>query len=101
MNPHAIFEIDGQGWDSWAQPGLFKRVSVDLTTGQCSEAIWELFDPDFQIINRYSNVALGSSSLPVIRVWLGLGSDSASRYSKDCWRGLAAQAHRRRFAAMT
>ena len=48
MNPHAIFEIDGQAWDSWAQPGLFKRVSVDLTTGQCSEAIWDLFDPDFQ-----------------------------------------------------
>lgn len=75
MNPHAIFEIDGFAWDSWVHPSLFQRVTVDLGTGECSQAIWELFDPDYHIIDKYSNVAAAGASLPVVRVWLGHGND--------------------------
>lgn len=74
MNPHAIFEIDGFAWDSWEHPSLFERVTVDLSTGESSQAIWELFDPDRIIIDKYAGVA-GASTLPVIRVWIGFGED--------------------------
>lgn len=73
MNPHAIVEIDGFQWDSWKHPNLFSRVSVELTTGMASEVIWEVADPDFKIINKYSPPS--GVALSTMRVWLGFGEE--------------------------
>jgi phage protein D len=104
-NPHAIVEITAPGaaatrWDSWEHPRLFKRVTVELTTNQASEAVWEFFDPTFAVVNRYTPAIMagleyrlqsGSSNagnsptkvgtlntladkLLVLRFWLGFGS---------------------------
>lgn len=74
-NPYAIFEIDGHRWDSILHPGLFQRVSVDLATGEASQALWQCLDPHFQIIDKYAGVASGAGTLPVIRAWLGYGDN--------------------------
>jgi phage protein D len=58
-------------WDSAKEPSLFNRVSVELTTGQASEAQWAVADPDGRMLNRYSK----ADGIPnaTIRVWLGYG----------------------------
>ena len=39
--PHAIVEIDGYAMGlGFIHKSLFQRVSVDLTTGEASEAVW-------------------------------------------------------------
>ncbi|MBX6772799.1 MAG: hypothetical protein IRY83_13795 [Chloroflexi bacterium] len=67
--PHAVIEIDGERFDSFTNRALFEHVEVDLTTGQASEAIWRVFDPEFAWLDRWINSA-GLRVLPV-RIWLG------------------------------
>jgi phage protein D len=88
--PHAIFEIDGYRWDSFLHKSLFQRVSVDLATGEASQAIWQCFDPDFRVIDKYAGVASGASSLPVIRAWLGYGDN----LGEPVFKGLLARVER-------
>lgn len=88
--PHAICEIDGYRWDSLEHESLFQRVSVDLATGEASQALWQCFDPHFQIIDKYAGVAAGTGSLPVIRVWLGYGDD----LGEPVFKGLLARVER-------
>lgn len=90
MVPHAIVEVDGFQWDSWKHERLFQRVSVELATGEASEAVWELFDPDFQIIDKYSGVGAQRKGLPVIRVWLGFGQE----IGEPVFKGLLARVER-------
>src|SRR5260370_40123969 len=67
-NPHAIVEIDGFRWSSVDHPRLFQRVSVELSTGEASGAVWEIFDPKFVVINHYST----ADGIPeaTVCVWL-------------------------------
>lgn len=81
-NPHAIIEIERPGftdgrrtvlWDSWEHKGLFMDVSVELVTGESSQATWSFFDPNFKLID-----SLGSpDGLPLTkaRVYMGYGKD--------------------------
>src|SRR5262245_6237712 len=71
--PHAVVEIDGFQWDSWRHPSLFHHVTVELTTSDASEAVWEVFDPEFEVINKYSTER--GVVMSVVRVWLGYGAD--------------------------
>jgi len=89
-NSHAIVEIDGFHWDSFLHPRLFQRVSVELATGEASQALWQCFDPHFQVIDRYAGVAAGTGSLPVIRTWLGYGDD----LGEPVFKGLLARVER-------
>ena len=88
MNPRAIFEIDGVRYDSWKEKELFSRVSVELTTGEASQATWEIFDPEFRVINKYSLV----DGIPMsnVRVWLGFGPN----LGEPVFKGLVARVQR-------
>jgi hypothetical protein len=87
--PHAIVELDGRTWDSWKRTKLFERVTVELTTGEASEASWELFDPDFQFID---NLAKDDGvKLASMRFWLGFGPD----LGEPVFKGLVARVERR------
>lgn len=90
MNPHAIFEIDGFRWDSFRHPSLFQSVTADLATGESAMATWQCFDPKFLVLDQYAGVAEGTSSLPVIRVWLGYGDDMG----EPVFKGLLARIER-------
>ena len=87
--PHAIVEIDGYRWDSWLHKSLFQRVSVDLSTGEASEAVWEMFDPKFAVINRYTKA--DGIPMATVRVWLGLG---AGEMGEPVFKGLLARVER-------
>jgi hypothetical protein len=90
MNPHAIFEIDGLPWDSWKHPELISRLNVELTTGECSQATFEVLDRDFKFLNRYSTAA---GVLPsTCRAWLGFGDEVGSQ--EPVFKGLLARVQR-------
>jgi hypothetical protein len=88
MNPRAIFEIDGKPLDSWKHPRRVSRVSVELTTGEASQATLEVFDPEFRVINAYTTAA--GIPLAVCRVWLGLGAN----LGEPVFKGLLARVQR-------
>ncbi len=88
-NPHAIVEVNGFRWDSWLHPRLFQRVSVDLSTGEASEAVWECFDPDFRMLDHYSKA--NEIPMAVVRVWLGLGD---GEMGEPVFKGLLARVER-------
>lgn len=96
-NPHAIIEIerpgytDGQGlviWDSWENPRLFKKVSVELPTNQSARARWEFFDPHFRLIDSFA----GADGIPmaIVRVFLGYGQN----LGEPVYKGVLAQIER-------
>ena len=87
-SPHAAVEIDGTVWDSWQHPGLFARVSVNLATDEASEGIWETFDPDLRMINKYSTAS--GVPLVVVRIWLGF----AQELGEPVFKGLLARVER-------
>ncbi|HEY6232799.1 MAG TPA: hypothetical protein VIW64_16160 [Pyrinomonadaceae bacterium] len=90
MNPHAIFEIDGLPWDSWKHPELISRLNVELTTGECSQATFEVFDRDFKFLNRYSTSV--GVLLSTCRAWLGYGDEAGSQ--EPAFKGLLARVQR-------
>jgi hypothetical protein len=73
MNPHAIVEIQGLPFhvDSWKEQRLFSRLNVELTSGECSQATWEVFDPDCKFIDKVSKA--DGIEMALTRVWLGFG----------------------------
>jgi hypothetical protein len=73
VTPHAIVEIDGRRWDSWQHKKLFERVSIDLATNEASEGVWQIFDPEFLLLDEYT----GDDGVPmaVMRFFLGFGHD--------------------------
>jgi phage protein D len=73
-NAHALVEIDGTIWDSWKHPRLFKSVSIELATGEASQAVWEFFDPEFKLLDRYTKA--DGVPLAVMKFWLGYGEIS-------------------------
>lgn len=96
-NPHAIIEFerpgftDGQGlivWDSWQNPRLFQKVSVELPTNQSAQAAWEFFDPNFRLIDSFA----GTNGIPMatVRVFLGYGQD----LGEPLFKGVLAQIER-------
>lgn len=87
-NPHAILDIDGVIYDSWAQTQLFKSVEIDLVTNESSEARFEFFDPKFHFIDSFA----GAGGVPqsVVRVFLGYGQD----LGEPLFKGLLAQIER-------
>lgn len=100
-NPHAIIEIERPGftdgqrmvvWDSWANPGLFKSVDVELVTNETSKAAWSFFDPDFKVLDAFS----GADAIPMatVRVFLGYGQD----LGEPLFKGLLAQVDREQAA---
>jgi hypothetical protein len=81
-NPHAIIEIsrpgfsDGQSlmrYDSWEQKRLFENVDIELVTNESSQAEWQLFDPNFKVIDTCAGVSPGP--MATVRVFLGFGQD--------------------------
>jgi len=90
MNPHAIFEIDGMAWDSIKHPELITRVNVELTTGECSQATLEVFDPDFKFLDRYSTAE--GVLMSTCRAWLGYDGDAESQ--EPVFKGLLARVQR-------
>jgi hypothetical protein len=89
-SPHAIVEIEDLSFriDSWKQPDLFKRLVVELTTGECSQTTVELFDPNFQFIDKCSTADGIQSS--VLRAWVGFGED----LGEPVFKGLLARVQR-------
>lgn len=87
-NPHAIIELDGQRWDSWEEPRLFKAVTGNLVTNEASEATWTVFDPNFRLIDKYTRA--DGVPLLTVRVWLGLGDD----LGEPVFKGLLARVER-------
>ena len=96
-NPHAIIEItrpdktDGGDlviWDSWQQPRLFEKVSVELPTNQSAEAQFEFFDPQFRVIDSFA----GASGIPMatVRIFLGYGQN----LGEPIFKGLLAHVER-------
>lgn len=88
MNPHAIFEIDGLAWDSWKHDGLISRLAVELTTGEASQATFEVDDPKFRFIDKYSTPA--GVVLSTCRAWLGFGEN----LGEPVFKGLLARVQR-------
>lgn len=88
MTPHGIVEIEGLRWDSWKHTRLFSRLNVEMTTGEASQATWEVFDPEYRLINKYS-IANGVS-FSTIRVWLGFGPE----LGEPVFKGLLARVER-------
>lgn len=82
--PHAALEVGGERFDSFHHRALFEHVEVDLATGQASEAVWRVFDPQFEWLDRWVD-AHGLRVLPV-RVWLGAQDDL-----HEVFRGLLAR----------
>ena len=72
-NPHYVVQIGGTTYDSWKHKQLIKQVTVELATDQASEALFRVFDPDFEIIDGYTGDD-GVPELPV-KVWMGFGND--------------------------
>lgn len=87
-DPHAIIEIDGERWDSWEEKQLFLQTSVDLTTGEASEAAWQVFDPEFFFIDKFSTAA--GVKMSTIRVFMGFGLD----LGEPVFKGLLARVER-------
>lgn len=87
-NPHAIIELDGQRWDSWQDPRLFKGVSANLVTNEASEATWTVFDPEFRLIDKYTRA--DGVPLLTVRVWLGFGDE----LDEPVFKGLLARVER-------
>lgn len=85
-NPHAIVEIDGVRWDSWLHKALFQRVSIELATGEASEAVWEIFDPRFSVINHHSKA--DGIPMATVRAWLGVGD---ANMGEPVFKGLLAR----------
>lgn len=88
-SPHAIVELDGKTWDSWQRKKLFSRVTVELTTGEASEASWEIFDPDYQFIDSLAKD--DGVKLATMRFWLGFGPD----LGQPVFKGLLSRVERR------
>ncbi|PYS88968.1 MAG: hypothetical protein DMF64_18870 [Acidobacteria bacterium] len=70
---HAVVEVNGQNFDSWKDESLFAGVEVDLTTDEGSQAVWRVFDRDFQFLDKW----LSGEGIAVLnaRVWLGYGNN--------------------------
>lgn len=88
QQPHAIAEINGQQFDSWKMPRFFSMLSVELATGQASEAVLKVFDPDFSFIDSYSSA--NSNNLSTCRFWLGFGQN----LGEPVFKGLLARIER-------
>src|SRR5882724_8364892 len=88
--PHAIVEIEGfpARFDSWKEPRLFSRLNVELTTGECSQATWEVFDQDFRFIDKCSKA--DGIQMSTVRVWTGFGGD----LGQPVFKGLLARVQR-------
>lgn len=80
-DPHAIVEItsitpDGSSnvrWDSWEHKRLFESIDVELVTNETSQAEWTIFDPEFRMIDRYTEAE--PLPLATVRIFLGYGRD--------------------------
>lgn len=71
--PHAVVEIDDCQWDSWKHKRLFEKVSVELVTNEASEAVWQIFDPELKVLDRYTTD--GGVPMALVRFYLGFGSE--------------------------
>lgn len=101
--PHAIIEVGLEKtdsktkkksfelvviYDSWQQKNLFKEVSVELTTDMQSQVVWKIFDPNFKLINFFTqNNAVKTF---VFRVFLGFGAE----LGEPVFKGLLANVER-------
>lgn len=86
--PHAIVEVNAERWDSFEHKQLFMQTRVELTTNEASEATWQVFDPKFTFIDKFSK-AEGVQMLPV-RVWMGFGQNMG----EPVFKGLLARVER-------
>ena len=102
-NPHAIIQVKRETtdktskkktsalvaqYDSWDSPQLFKAVTVELVTGELSQAVWTLFDPNFRTINAFTkNSAIETL---VFVVYLGCGQ----HLGEPVFKGILANAER-------
>jgi hypothetical protein len=72
--------------------GLFARVSVELTTGQASQAIVSVFDPDLKILNSFTTKEGIVRS--TARVWIGY----EHKLGEPVMKGVIARVERARHA---
>lgn len=72
-NPHGIFVIGGDRYDTWKDKQRVEQITVELTTDEASQAELKVYDPRFYIIDRYSD----GKSIPalIVLVYLGFGED--------------------------
>jgi hypothetical protein len=94
-DPHAIIEIersgmaDGQSlvtYDTWETKRLIKQVTVELVTNQSSEARVTFFDPNFRVIDAFSDV----TAKTVVKIYLGFGQS----LGEPVFKGVLAQLER-------
>jgi hypothetical protein len=104
-NPHAAVEIyeakevfegskkktvesNNVTWDSWKHPRLFTNVNIELVTNEASQGVWQLFDPDYRVLNLYAK----SAGVPQLhmRFWLGFGQE----LGEPVFKGLLARIER-------
>lgn len=87
-NPRAIIEIDGERFDSWEEKQLFAHLRVELTTGEASEATWQVFDSKFFFIDKFSKAS--GVKMSTVRIFMGFGLD----LGEPVFKGLLARVER-------
>ncbi len=87
--PHGIIVVDGIKYDSWALGTPTMGLGVDQTTGEASQALWKVFDPDYRIINKYTAAKQIVNSnmerlvnIDTVEIWLGFGDDLGESWFK-------------------
>ncbi len=84
-----FIETDPIAFDSFTDnAGLFKQVTVQLTTNLASEALVRVFDPSYDFLEQF----LSGDGVPLrsMRVWLGFGNDMG----ESVFKGLLARVER-------
>ena len=79
--PHGIIVIDGVKYDSWAMGANTMGLEIDQTTGDASQALWKVFDPDHKIINGYTDKQK-LINISTVEIWLGFGEDLGEPWFK-------------------
>ena len=87
-SPHAIIQVGSERFDSWVDKSLFAGLEVELTTDEASQAVWEVFDPTFQFLDRWT--AGDGITMLGARVWIGYGAD----LGEPVFKGLLARVER-------
>lgn len=87
-SPHAIIQVGSERFDSWVHKSLFAGVEVELTTDEASQAVWRVFDPTFEFLDKWT----AGDGITVLgaRAWIGYGAD----LGEPVFKGLLARVER-------
>lgn len=88
LNPHAVVEFGDWKFSTWRDKSLVSEVGIELTTNQASEATVRLYDPHFEILDRYAT----ADDVPSVgvRIWMGFGDE----LGEPVFKGLLARIER-------